>query len=95
MPSSAPTQDSTRARYEILLETTESIASHRQLSTLLEELSRSLKRVVPFDFLAVILHDRDRRTVRLHLLATDHPVHESPQGEVPEDDTPTGEVVET
>jgi formate hydrogenlyase transcriptional activator len=95
MPSSAPTQDPTRARYEILLETTESIASHRQLSALLEELSRSLKRVVPFDFLAVILHDRDRRTVRLHLLATDHPVHESPQGEVPEDDTPTGEVVET
>jgi len=95
MPTSAPTQDLTRARYEILLETTESIASHRQLSTLLDELSRSLKRVVPFDFLAVILHDRDRRTVRLHLLATEHPVRESPQTEIPEDESPTGQVVET
>jgi formate hydrogenlyase transcriptional activator len=96
MSSTAPTEDSTRARYEILLETTESIASHRQLSTLMDELSRSLKRLVQFEFMSITTHDPVRRTASLHVLATEQAIlYDPPEKEMPDTDTPTGRVVET
>ena len=49
--------DATRARYETLLEVAESIAAHRQLSTLFADLSRCLKRLVSFDFISLTLID--------------------------------------
>ena len=71
MPSSAPHRpDPTRARYETLLEVAESIAAHRQLSTLFADLSRLLKRLVPFDFISLTLLDPKERMVRLHILET-------------------------
>jgi len=65
MPSTAPLPpDPTRARYETLLEVAESIALHRQLSTLFADLSRLLKRLVPFDFISLTLIDPKERVVR-------------------------------
>jgi ABC-type transporter Mla MlaB component len=78
MPSTAPLRpDPTRARYETLLEVAESIALHRQLSTLFADLSRLLKPLVPFDFISLTLIDPKERVVRLHVLETDEPVHGS------------------
>jgi formate hydrogenlyase transcriptional activator len=90
MPSTAPLRpDPTRARYETLLEVAESIAVHRQLSTLFTDLSRLLKRLVPFDFISLTLIDPKERVVRLHVLETEQPVRGTPPGSTPFEQTPT------
>src|ERR1039457_7107447 len=58
----------TRARYEALLEVAESIASHRQLSTLFAELNLRLQRLIAFDFIGLTLLDPETRVFRLHIL---------------------------
>ena len=80
--------DSTRARYDTLLEISESIASHRKISPLFADLYRCLKPLVDFDFLSLCLYDAARQIMRLHELVTDQPVdcptpHEHPISEVP------------
>ncbi len=96
MPSTAPSRpDPTRARYETLLEVAESIAAHRQLSTLFSDLSRLLKRLVPFDFISLTLLEPKERTVRLHILETDRPVYGLPEKSTPYDQTPTITALET
>ena len=88
-------QDTTRARYETLLEVAESIASHHQLSTLFADLSRCLKSLVSFDFISLTLLDARDRTLRLQILQTDQPVVGRPPGAIPFDQTPTGVALET
>jgi formate hydrogenlyase transcriptional activator len=89
-PSTAPPpSDSTRARYQTLLEVAESISAHRQLSTLFADLSRLLKRLVPFDFMSLTLVDHKARVVRLHILETDQPVQDKPFTPTPFEHTPT------
>jgi formate hydrogenlyase transcriptional activator len=96
MPSSAPPRpDTTRARYETLLEVAESIAAHHQLVTLFADLNRFLKRLVSFDFISLTLLDPKERTLRLHILETDQPVLGRPLGPIPFDQTPTGQALET
>jgi formate hydrogenlyase transcriptional activator len=73
-PPSPASPDRSRARYETLLEVAESIAAHHQLSPLIAELSRCLKRLVSFDFIGLSLLEPGDRMVRLHVLETDHPV---------------------
>jgi formate hydrogenlyase transcriptional activator len=63
----------TRARYEALLGISESIISHRQLSSLFTDLYRCLKPVVSFDFIGLILYDEERQSTRLHQLVVDGP----------------------
>ena len=95
MSSTAPLRpDPTRARYETLLEVAESIAAHHQLSTLFADLSRLLKRLVPFDFISLTLIDPKERVVRLHILETEQPVHGTPP-ETPFEQTPTIAALET
>jgi formate hydrogenlyase transcriptional activator len=95
MPSSAPIQpDATRARYETLLEVAESIAAHRQLSTLFPDLSRCLKRLVAFDFISLTLLDAANGMVRLHILESEHPVVGGIAA-LPFDQTPTGAALQT
>jgi formate hydrogenlyase transcriptional activator len=90
MPSTPPLRpDPTRARYETLLEVAESIAVHHQLSTLFTDLSRLLKRLVPFDFISLTLIDAKERVVRLHILETEHPIHGTPPESTPFEQTPT------
>jgi formate hydrogenlyase transcriptional activator len=96
MPSSVPIRpDPTRARYETLLEVAESIAVHHQLSTLFDDLSRLLKRLVSFDFIALTLLDSKSNTVRLHILQADPPVVGSRATAIPASDTPTGRALES
>src|SRR5262249_18856649 len=96
MPSSAPIRpDTTRARYETLLEVAESIAAHRQLATLFEDLHRCLKRLVSFGFISLTLLDPKERTPRLHILPTDPPISATNRAPIPFDQTPTGTALET
>jgi formate hydrogenlyase transcriptional activator len=97
MPSSAPTRpDATRARYEKLLEVAESIAVHRQLATLLADLSKRLKELVSFDFITLTQLDPKDHLVRVHVLQTERPLAEgSLPGALPLTESPTGVVLRT
>jgi formate hydrogenlyase transcriptional activator len=97
MRSSAPTpSEATQARYETLLEVAESIASHRQLSTLFPDLSRRLSGLVSFDYMSLTLLDPEAKVVRLHLLQTQHEIVGVPPPDgIPVDETPTGIAIRT
>jgi formate hydrogenlyase transcriptional activator len=94
MASTAPIRDATRARYDKLLEVAEAIAAHRQLSTLLADLSRRLKELVSFDFITLTQLDPKTRIVRLYVLESDRPFASAPPSEgLPFDQSPTGVVL--
>jgi len=88
-----PQPHPTGARYEALLEVAESIASHRQLSTLFADLSRCLKRLVSFDFISLTLLDAKANVFRLHILQTEREVVGDRPAETPFDQSPTGEAL--
>ena len=72
-----------RDRLRLLLEVSESIAAHRNLNDLFEDLAHRLPPVVPFDYINLLLHDPARDVMRLHILvapegATIHPGLELP-----------------
>ena len=85
----------TPQQYCALLEVSEAIASHRDLSALFQDLARRLHRVVNFDFLALILYEPARGIMRLHILESSIPPHAEVGLELPLGDTPAGHVVET
>jgi formate hydrogenlyase transcriptional activator len=90
-----PQPHPTGARYEALLEVAESIASHRQLSTLFADLSRCLRSLVSFDFISLTLLDAKANVFRLHILQTDREVVGDKPAETPFDQSPTGEALRT
>ena len=57
-----------RDRFRLLLEVSESIASHRDLHDLIRDLAERLPPVVPFDYINILLHDPSRDVMRLHVL---------------------------
>jgi formate hydrogenlyase transcriptional activator len=59
-----------RDRLRLLLEVSESIASHRRLDDLFRDLGERLPRVVPFDDINLLLHDDTRDVMRLHAIVT-------------------------
>jgi formate hydrogenlyase transcriptional activator len=77
------------------LEVAESIATHRQLSTLFAELSRCLKPLVSFDFVSLTLLDQKEKMVRLHILETDEPVSKPGTVAIPFGETPTVPALES
>jgi formate hydrogenlyase transcriptional activator len=85
----------TGARYETLLEVAESIAAHRQLSTLFADLSRCLRRLVSFDFISLNLLDAKANVFRLHILQTDREVIGDRPADTPFDQSPTGQALRT
>ena len=87
--------DSTRARYQTLLEISESIVSHRQLSPLFQDLYRCLKPLIDFDFLGLCLYDAERQVTWLHELVTDQPIECPTPRERPLSETPAQVVLET
>src|SRR5207253_9726093 len=75
--------------HRMLLDVSHATASHRDLKSLLGDLAGLLRRVARFDRLAIVLHDPDRETMRLHTLVSlgltfmtdlDLPVSASPAG---------------
>jgi formate hydrogenlyase transcriptional activator len=66
--------DPTRAQYETLLEVAESIAAHRQLSTLIADLGRCLGALVSFDYISLSLLDAKQQSVRMHVLESNREI---------------------
>ncbi len=60
--------------HRTLLEVSRATASHRDLESLLRDLTGVLQRVAPFDVLRLVLHDPERDVMRLHTLAAIRPV---------------------
>jgi formate hydrogenlyase transcriptional activator len=87
--------DPTRARYETLLEISESIISQRQLSPLFADLYRCLKPLVSFDFIGLVLYDSEHQVTRLHELVSEQPVSCRPTREHQLSETPSGVVLTT
>jgi formate hydrogenlyase transcriptional activator len=79
-----------RDRLRLLLDVSESIASYRDLGELFQVLSQRLPRLVPFDFINLVLHDPARNVMRLQILTTDEPTTIKPGLETPVDDSPAG-----
>jgi transcriptional regulator with GAF, ATPase, and Fis domain len=65
------------------------------ISTLFADLSRLLKRLVPFDFISLTLIDPKERVVRLHILETEQPVRGTPPKSTPFEQTPTMAALES
>jgi formate hydrogenlyase transcriptional activator len=59
-----------RERLRLLLEVSESIASHRDLDELFRDLAQRLPQIVPFDYINAVLHEPARDLMRLRLLVT-------------------------
>ncbi|MBC7928177.1 MAG: sigma 54-interacting transcriptional regulator [Bryobacteraceae bacterium] len=87
---------STAERYQALLDLSQSIVSHKQIATLLSDLSVSLKRIVDFDGISVTLYNPADRTIKL--LAVDVQTNTPPvqPGKMfCVDETPAGIVMQT
>ncbi len=84
-----------RDRLRLLLEVTESIASHRDLEELFRDLAHRLPKVVPFDYINAVLHEPARDVMRLWLLVTSIPSTIIPGLEIPVDESPGGWVWKT
>jgi formate hydrogenlyase transcriptional activator len=83
------------SEFQALLEVSESIALHRDLTALFHDLAGRLHRVVEFDFLSVVLHDDARNVMRLHILETEMETDLQPGRETPVDQSLGGEVWKT
>src|SRR5437899_11055890 len=77
-------------QYQSLLEVSEAIAVHRDLSELFRDLAKRLHRVVLFDHMRLLLYDPERHTMRLHVLETPQASELPPCSELPVDESPGG-----
>ena len=66
--------ESTQQRHRALLDVSEKIAAHRDLSALFHALAETLHDFVHFDYLNLVLYDAVRQRMRLHVLETSEPV---------------------
>ncbi len=77
-------------RHEALLEAIETLSRHGDLPALFHDLAVSLKKVVPFDFISVILYDPADQVMRLHILESDRPLSTGIGPDHPPADSPGG-----
>ena len=83
MPSSDPLAE----QYRALLEVSESIAAHHDLTELFRALAQRLPQVLTFSSMVLGLHDPSKNVMRLHVL---EPMPVSPDLEFPVEDVPGG-----
>ncbi|CUS38727.1 sigma 54-interacting transcriptional regulator [Candidatus Nitrospira nitrificans] len=86
---------SDRDRLRLLLEVTESIALHHDADRFLRDLAQRLPRIVPFDYINIVLHDPAKNVMRLRLLVTSMPATIKPGLELPIEESPGGLVWKT
>ncbi len=83
-------EDICSPRYEALLQVSEAISLHRDLSVLLHDLAQRLHAVVDFDFIKLVLHDDVKAVMRLHILETRHGGANTTEIECSIDESPGG-----
>jgi formate hydrogenlyase transcriptional activator len=93
LPPAEP--DLLHSQYQALLEISEAIALHRDLNELIHVLAQRLPRIVPFDFINLVLHDPTREVMRLHALVAPETSTIRPGLELPTDQSPAGLVWKT
>lgn len=77
-------------RLRLLLEVSESITAHRNLSDLFHDLAQRLPHTLQFSYIALVLHDPERHVMRLHLLEAPRRVNIAPGFELPIQDSIAG-----
>src|SRR5688500_12096786 len=82
-------------RVRLLAEVSESIASHRDLNELFRDLAHRLPRIVPFDYINLVLHDAARNVMRLQLLIAPVEATIKAGEDLPIEGTPGGLVWQT
>src|SRR5919106_1337819 len=87
---SAPDADLLYSQYDALLGISEAISAHRDLNELFNYLAQGLPRIVPFDFINLVLHDPKRDVMRLHALVAPETSTIKPGLELPIDQSPAG-----
>ncbi len=78
-------------QYQALLAVSEAIVAHRDLPSLLHELTSRLRQIVCFDYLTVVLHQAATGTMRMHVVDPPEPVEIVLRCE----DDPAGQVWQT
>ena len=76
--------------YNAVLTLSRSIAGHNDLGSLLSGVAESLRRVVDFEFVALILHDPDGNRMQLHVLNASGPLEIRADTRVPLEQDPAG-----
>ena len=56
------------SRYDALLRTSKTLAAHRTIGELVRVLGEELHPIIPFDYLALLLHDQRSNELRLVIL---------------------------
>ena len=87
---SSPDADPLYSQYDALLGISEAISAHRDLDKLFHDLAQRLPRIVPFDFINLVLHDPKREVMRLHALVAPETSTIKPGLELPVDQSPAG-----
>jgi formate hydrogenlyase transcriptional activator len=87
--------DLLHSQYEALLGISEAILMRRDLNELFHDLAQRLPRIVPFDFINLVLHDPTREVMRLHALVAPESSTIKPGLELPVDQSPAGWVWKT
>ena len=84
-----------RDQLRLLFEVSDAVASHRDLTALFRDLARRLPSVVPFEVIALFLHDPDKNVMRVHMLGTAEADRIPPGLEVPVAESFSGTVFTT
>ena len=84
-----------RDQLRLLFEVSDAVASHRDLTALFRDLARRLPAVVPFEVIALFLHDPDKDVMRVHMLGTAEADRIPPGLEVPVAESFSGTVFTT
>jgi formate hydrogenlyase transcriptional activator len=95
LPSTYPALDCQDDQLRLLAEVSESIASHRDLNELFRDLAQRLPRIVPFDYINLVLHDAARNVMRLKLLIAPVDATIKAGEDLPVDGSPGGLVWKT
>ncbi len=78
--------------YRALFDLSQVVAGHADLETVCNSLAASLRRVVSFDFLALVLHDPIKDQLRLHAISANRPYKDRPRVFDPNGDDPGAHV---
>jgi len=72
--------------YEAVLALARSLAGHEDLDSLLSAVAASLRRVVSFEYLVLVLHDVGRNVMKPYVLSASGPVGNAPEIDVTQDE---------